>query len=307
MHPVLFQMFGVPLHSYGALLGLSLVIGWHLTLFFCVRAGMAARQMSLGVLCTAIAALTGARLLYVLTNTGRFHSLGEVLAVWNGGLVAYGGFLGGFVGAAVFCRRQRVSLLEFADCAVPSLCTGLLLTRVGCFLNGCDFGAPSEGPWAVHFPAGSPAFVTQQLQGVLPPHAMQSLAVHPTQLYEAAVGVLLLGAVQWRRRFAGQSLVVFTMGYALLRILIETVRADGERGQVGLLSTSQFIAVLTFFSAAGLLVYLRGFRTWWYGRPRAPAPVLVVRGFAGRACRCAAGRSHRRRRRSACDHPLCRE
>lgn len=257
MHPVLFHLFGMPLHSYGALLGLSLVVGWHLTLLHCVKGGLAARQMSLGVLCTAIAALTGARLLYVVTNAERFHSLGEVLAVWSGGLVAYGGFLGGFVGAAIFCRHQRVSLLKFADCAVPSLCTGLLLTRVGCFLNGCDFGAPWEGPWAVHFPAGSPAFLTQRVQGLLPPGAVASLAVHPTQLYEAAVGLILLGAVQWRRSFSGQSLVVFTMGYALLRFLIETLRADGERGQVGLLSTSQFIAVLTFLSAAGLLVVLR--------------------------------------------------
>ncbi len=256
MHPVLFHLFGVPIHSYGALLGLSLVVGWHLTLFHCVRQGMAARQMSLGVLCTAIAALTGARLLSVVTNTGRFDSLGDVLAVWNGGLVAYGGFLGGFVGAAIYCRRQRVSLLKFADCAVPSLCTGLLLTRVGCFLNGCDFGAPWDGPWAVQFPAGSQAFLTQRMQGLLPPGAVTSLAVHPTQLYEAAVGLILLGAVQWRRRFSGQSLVVFTMGYALLRFLIETLRADGERGQVGVLSTSQFIAVLTFISAGAFLVVL---------------------------------------------------
>ena len=257
MHPVLFHVFGVPLHSYGALLGLSLVIGWHLTLSHGAGSGMDARRMRLGVLCTAVAALAGARLLYVVTNTERFHSPSEVLAVWNGGLVAYGGFLGGFGGALLFCRRQRMSVLRFADCAVPSLCTGLLLTRVGCFLNGCDFGAPSEGPWAVHFPAGSPAFITQQLQGVLPRGALESLAVHPTQLYEAAVGLLLLGAVHWRRRFSGQSLVVFTMGYALLRFLIETLRADGERGQVGLLSTSQFIAVLIFVSAGALLVYLR--------------------------------------------------
>ena len=257
MHPVLFHLFGVPIHSYGALLGLSLVVGWHLTLFHCVKGGLDPRRMSLGVLGTAIAALAGARLLYVVTNPERFHALGEVLAVRNGGLVAYGGFLGGFAFAVVFCRVQRVSLLKFADCAVPSLCVGLLLTRVGCFLNGCDFGAPTQAPWAVHFPVGSPAFLTQRSEGVLPHGAVESLAVHPTQLYEAAVGLILLGAVSWRRRFSGQSLVVFTMGYALLRFLIETLRADGERGQVGLLSTSQFIAVLTFFSAAGLLVYLR--------------------------------------------------
>lgn len=257
MHPVLFHLFGVPLHSYGALLGLSLVIGWHLTLFHCGKQGFEARRMRFGVLGTAIAALAGARLLYVFTNSERFHGLGDVLAVRSGGLVAYGGFLGGFLFAVGFCRRQQISVLKFADCSVPALCIGLFLTRVGCFLNGCDFGRPSDVPWAMHFPEGSPAFLTQRLQGMLPAGAVESLAVHPTQLYEAAVGLILLGAVQGRRRFSGQSLVVVTMGYALLRFLIETLRADGERGQVGLLSTSQFIAVLTFSSALGLLMYLR--------------------------------------------------
>lgn len=257
MHPVLFQLFGVPIHSYGALLGLSLVIGWHLTLFQFGKRGLEVRRMQFGVLGTAIAALTGARLLYVVTNTERYHELGEVLAVRSGGLVAYGGFLGGFLFALGYCRRQQVSVLKFADCTVPALCIGLLLTRLGCFLNGCDFGAPSDLPWATHFPAGSPAFLTQRLQGLLPSGATQSLAVHPTQLYEAAVGLILLAAVRGRPRFSGQSLVVFTMGYALLRFLIETLRADGERGQVGGLSTSQFIAVVTFFSAFWLLVYLR--------------------------------------------------
>lgn len=78
MHPVLFQLFGVPMHSYGALLGLSLVLGWHLTLFHCVKAGLSERRMSLCVWCTAIAALAGSRLLYVVTNLERFHSVGEV-------------------------------------------------------------------------------------------------------------------------------------------------------------------------------------------------------------------------------------
>jgi len=59
-------------------------------------------------------------------------------------------------------------LLAWADCVAPSLCVGLALTRVGCFLGGCDFGRDWNGPWAVGFPAGSPAFVQQARLGLLP-------------------------------------------------------------------------------------------------------------------------------------------
>ena len=73
---------------------------------------------------TAVSAVVGSRLLYVFTNLDRFDNFVDVFKVWQGGLVAYGGFLGGFFGAAVFCRVKGIRLLAWADCAVPSLCTG---------------------------------------------------------------------------------------------------------------------------------------------------------------------------------------
>src|SRR6185369_16308249 len=130
----------------------------------------------------------------------------------QGGLVAYGGFLGGFVGSVLFCHRRGISILAWADCAVPSLGLGLMITRVGCLLYGCDFGRPFDGPWAIHFPIGSPAFNQQRMQGMLVPYATQSLGVHPTQLYESALGFALLIAmlvVRRYRRFTGEAFVAF--------------------------------------------------------------------------------------------------
>jgi phosphatidylglycerol:prolipoprotein diacylglycerol transferase len=128
-----------------------------------------------------------------------------------------------------------------------------MLTRIGCLLAGCCFGQPWDGPWAVRFPAGSPAFEQQALQGLLPAGATESLPVHPTQVYESLVGLALffvVSLVRRRQKFPGQALVAFFLGYAVLRYAIEVVRADTGRGTIGPLSTSQLIALVTLPAAA---------------------------------------------------------
>lgn len=259
MHPVLLRIGPVTLHSYGAMLGLSFVVGWHVTLALARRDGLDVRALRQGCLWVALCALLGARLLFVITNPGLFPGGSGVMALADGGVVAYGGFLGGLAGAAAFARLRGLGLLAWADCLVPALCTGLLLTRVGCFLAGCDFGRPWDGPWAVVFPSGSPAHAQQVAGGLLSSGAARSLPVHPTQLYESASGALLLPLAFWARRRranAGMALAVFAAGYASLRFGIETVRGDGQRGQVEGLSTSQLIALVTFLIGVALALRL---------------------------------------------------
>ncbi len=161
MRPVLFYLpFHVPIYSYGVMLALSLVVGWHLTLTLCERDGMSRELMGRCYTWTAVAAVIGSRVLYIIVNFDRFDSFIDVFKVWQGGLVAYGGFIGGFVGAALFCRLNGVRLLAWADCAVPSLCTGLMITRVGCLpVRQCDFWATVvEAVGDLTFPSTSPAY-----------------------------------------------------------------------------------------------------------------------------------------------------
>ena len=263
MFPVLMHLpFGISIYSYGAALCVSVIAGQWLAIRLATRRGLDAAELRRCCFWALGGAFIGARLLFVVTNLGRFDSLASVLRWWDGGVVAYGGFLGGFAGTLAFCLRYDLAFAEWIDCAAPSLCLGLALTRVGCFLAGCDFGTPWNGPWAVRFPAGSFAFTQQVEQGLLAPGAAQSLPVHPTQLYESLAGLLLLAiviAVRRRRAFAGQAFAAFVLGYAVLRAAIEVVRADLDRGGIGALSTSQLIAMLTFVSTAAL---------WWAARSR---------------------------------------
>lgn len=270
MLPVLFHLpYGLPIYGYGAMLALSVIAGRLLAVRLAEQGGMDADVMNRCCGWTLAGAVVGARLLYVVTNLDQFDRVIDVFQWWKGGVVAYGGFLGGFVGTVAFCRIHRIPVLAWVDCVAPSLCVGLMITRIGCLLGGCDFGTPWNGPWAIHFPAGSPAFQQQALLGLLPPGAARSLPVHPTQIYESLAGLTLLilvMAVRRRRMAPGQAFIAFVLGYAVLRSVIEVFRADLDRGAVGLFSTSQVIAAITFLSAAAL---------WYIRRGRARLPYSV--------------------------------
>jgi phosphatidylglycerol:prolipoprotein diacylglycerol transferase len=249
MHPILFkiplphwnlpkigELHAFPIYAYGVMLGLSLVVGWYISLTIAKNDGLPRETMANNYVVTAIAAIVGARVLYILTNLGEFHTLKDYVAIRSGGLVAYGGFLGGFLGSWFYCKRKGVRLMAWADAAVPSLASGLLFTRIGCYLFGCDFGKvlPETAPaWLKKlgtFPewhydhkagqfldsagyhaayadpnvkpqilSGSPAWV-QHLESFPQVRELHhSMPVHPTQIYESLCGLLLLGVLFWAR------------------------------------------------------------------------------------------------------------
>ena len=242
----------LPVYSYGAMLCLSIIVGWYLTLGLASKDGLPREVMANCYFVTAVAALIGARLLYVVTNMDEFSSFNDLFALRRGGLVAYGGFLGGFLGSWGFLHRHRIRLLPWADVAVPSLAAGLVITRLGCYLYGCDFGKPlsdSAPGWLKTigtFPkwadgtalegTGSPAWIQHVNQRGLSADTTASLPVHPTQLYEVGAGLLLLAlvfAARKHQRFRGQVFLAFTAGYGALRFALEVLRDDLERGTFG--------------------------------------------------------------------------
>jgi len=247
----------LPIYGYGVMLGLSLIVGWYLTLPLAERDGLPKDTMANCFVVTALAALAGSRVLYVATNPDEFKTAADLFALRNGGLVAYGGFFGGVLGSWAFLASKRIRLIAWGDDAVPSLAAGLMITRIGCYLFGCDFGKqlPEGAPAFLktlgtfpHWAAGtingdgSPAFVrhlelyrgTPQESELL--RMNTSFPVHPTQLYESLVGLLLLGLLYWQRkhmRFRGQVFLLFVYAYGFLRFVLELWRDDVERGSYG--------------------------------------------------------------------------
>jgi phosphatidylglycerol:prolipoprotein diacylglycerol transferase len=257
-HTVSYEAPNVPIYAYGVMLGASLVIGWYLTLPLSERDGLPKETMANCYVVTALAALAGSRILYAVTNPDEFKSVWDLFALRNGGLVAYGGFIGGLLGSWAFLAPKRIRLLAWADDAVPSLASGLLVTRIGCYLFGCDFGKrlPEGAPhwvktlgtfphWAAGTLAsgeGSPAYVRHldvyrgtPIESELV-KMNTSFPVHPTQLYESLVGLALLVLLLWQRkytRFRGQVFFLFVFAYGFARFLLELWRDDVERGSYG--------------------------------------------------------------------------
>lgn len=294
MHPILFKIpiIDLPIYSYGVMLGLSLVVGWYIVMYLGKKDGIPQEKLGNCYIWTAVSAIVGARLLYVITNFGDFRDAGfiDMINVRKGGLVAYGGFLGGFVGSWIYLRSQKIRLLPWADVVVPSLGSGLGITRIGCLLYGCDYGIPIpenassfekaigiQFPnWSQKFPElteqfqqavgcmtgpfhGSPAFHHHVREGLVAMSDATSLPVYPTQLMEIANGWIAFGLtmfVKQKTRFRGQTFLVFTAYYGITRSLFEMLRGDTQRGGIGIFSTSQIVGLTTFTAAAVAWVIL---------------------------------------------------
>jgi phosphatidylglycerol:prolipoprotein diacylglycerol transferase len=249
----------VPIYAYGVMLGTSLVVGWFIAMTLAKKDGIDQQEAGTIYMWTAVWSIVGSRLLYVITNISEFDSITQVVMVNRGGLVAYGGMIGGFLASVYCCRKRGIPLLQWADVAAPSVVLGTAITRVGCLLFGCDFGARSNLPWAIRFPQHSPAWNRHVELYQLPRAAEWSFPVHPTQIYESMVGLFLfamLMLIRKYRTFSGQVFLGWVLGYGILRPLIEIVRDDDQRGNVGSLSTSQFIGIVSVVLGIGLFIAL---------------------------------------------------
>jgi phosphatidylglycerol:prolipoprotein diacylglycerol transferase len=212
MHPILFRIpfphwklpaflgggeaSAFPIYSYGVMLCISLIVGWYLTLRLAQKDGLPRETMANCYVVTAIAAVVGARVLFILTNLSapeiwdastHRYLWGSIFSLRTAGLVAYGGFLGGMLGSWAYCRYVGVNLLAWADVAVPSLAAGVFITRIGCYMYGCDFGMPL-GP-------KSPQF-------------LQTLGTFPEWHYDLKSGSYLTAEAWSTAQHAGHSAIV---------------------------------------------------------------------------------------------------
>ena len=175
---------------------------------------------------------------------------------YNGGLAYYGGLVGGTLAVALLARRDGVPFRKLTDGVAPAVALGLFVGRIGCFLAGCCYGEVTALAVGTRFPAWSPASEGQYRAGLLAHPGEPSLPVHPTQLYEA-LGCLLIW--QWlaraplgaRRRFEGQVALLGLLTYAVLRTLVELVRADDRGVWLGV-STSQWLSLAIIVAVAVL-------------------------------------------------------
>lgn len=261
MHPVLFTIpigGGYPVTSFGALLATGFLVGTWMLGRLGARFGQnpeldEQRYADLGMW-ILVSAILGCRLMYVVVeefrHPGSYSSDPlRILAVWEGGLVYYGGFIAAFAVGIPAVRRWGMDWAWASDLALTAAFLGIFIGRWGCLLVGDDFGVATDVAWAITVPDPLPT-------GSLFPADLAGQTIHPTQIYMSLNALALFGVCRWllpRRAFTGQVACIGWMLYAIGRSVIESFRGDEVRGHVGALSTSQFISIFIF--AAGLAGY----------------------------------------------------
>jgi len=168
--------------------------------------------------------ILGGRIGYVLFYQPGFYlsNPAQILRVWEGGMSFHGGALGVIIAAFIYTGRHRIARISAGDLVALGIPPGLLLGRLANFINAELWGRPTDLPWGVAFPTEAAQFC---------PGVVGICARHPSQLYEAALEGLLLGAVLlwlvWRRgalKMPGVVMGTFLAGYGLARFAVEFVR-----------------------------------------------------------------------------------
>ncbi len=232
IYPFKFALGPLEITGYGIMLMVAFLTGGWLVTLELRRRGLAEDYAADMVAAAVIGGVIGAKLWYVALT----RDPGALLS--RGGLVWYGGFLGGTAAVILNGWRLRVPLRWTMQLVAPALAAAYALGRVGCFLVNDDYGRPSSLPWAVKFPQGLPPSTAgnmQHLFGLPVPAGTDPstvLAVHPTQLYEVA---LMLGAFfvlwVWRKRDrpVGWLFGLYLVLAGVERFLVEFLRAKDDR------------------------------------------------------------------------------
>jgi len=244
---------GIPpllLPGYGAMVGLAGVVAAAIVLGATRREGGDVRGTATTLLLAYVCALPGGYLYEWIRVTPEAVAHLSIAPYFHVGRAAYGGLIFASAAALWHLRERGASVGAFFDRCALALGVVYALVRLGCFLEGCDFGAVTESALGVHYPAGSLAAYEHVARHWIPA-GTASLPTHPTQLYEGAVaivGSLIALAVYPRVRRgrlpAGSAFAAWLLVYAVGRGAIEVVRGDPGRGVYAGLSSAQWTSLV---------------------------------------------------------------
>jgi phosphatidylglycerol:prolipoprotein diacylglycerol transferase len=217
-NPTALQLGPVAIHWYGlmyvvALLAFVLLGRYRLARRADLQQWLTVTDLDDLMFYGALGIVLGGRLGYVLFYKFDYYRehLGEIFAVWQGGMSFHGGLLGVLLVIALFARHKKVPFLQLGDFIAPLVPIGLAAGRLGNFINGELWGRPTDGTWGMIFP-----------------QAGDFLARHPSQLYQCAGEGVLLFVMLWlysaQPRAIGRISGLFLIGYGVLRFLAEFAR-----------------------------------------------------------------------------------
>lgn len=249
MHPVLFKIGPLSLYSYGFMLAIAFLVGIFASFYYAKREGIKPEAIFDLAIYVIIAGVVGSRLLYVIGRREEYRSnLSEIFMVQKGGLVFLGGLLAALLAIVFYARVKKINLWKLLDAITPGTVLGYALGRIGCFLNGCCFGLPTNAPWGVIFPPDSLAY-----------SYFPGQPLHPAELYSFLsmfMAFIALIIIYRFKRFDGQVFFWGLIIYSIYRFLVEFIRYSPIHW-LGL-TPSQWLVIPVAVLAAYLLVRFQG-------------------------------------------------
>jgi phosphatidylglycerol:prolipoprotein diacylglycerol transferase len=251
MCPILFHFGSFRIYAYGFFIAVGFVTA---ALLAVLKIRKSTSEVSFENIVdlffyTVLSGWIGSRILFVLVNFDVYReNPTQIFKLWEGGLIFYGGLILAVIVAFWYMKWHRLPIWKLADLISPLIALGLFFGRIGCFFAGCCYGKETSLPWAVVF--RNPDSL-----------ARLNVPLHPTQLYDAANGLVIFFFLSWmeeKKAFDGQIFCLFVFLYAITRFFIEIFRGD-PRGFVfgGLLSTSQAIGIVLAIFSVFMLFYIR--------------------------------------------------
>ncbi len=249
MHPILFNIFGLEIKTYGTLIAIGILLALFYIMKQAERENLDVQNALDITLYLVIAGIIGARIMYVIVEFRYYRDdLLSIFKVWEGGLVFYGGFLVALPVGYFLLKRKKMPPWKFIDIFATALPLGHAFGRVGCFMAGCCYGRETDVPWAVTFT--NPKGLAYQVLG---------LHIHPTQIYESIFNLLIFIILHFslkKKKFDGQNAILYVILYGTARFCVEFFRGD-DRGFIieNLISTSQGVALILVPAAIAFFIY----------------------------------------------------
>ena len=260
------SVFGFRIAFYGIIIGIGMLAGLWIAQSDAKRRGQDP-ELYLGfALYAIICSIIGARLYYVIFEWDYYkNNLLQIFNLRAGGLAIYGGVIAGTITMIVYTRMKKVSFFSMADTGVLGLVTGQIIGRWGNFFNCEAFGGYTDSLLAMRIRR---ALVNDNMLNAdvlnhrIVENGVEYIQVHPTFFYESCWNLCLLLFMLWFRRYKkydGQMLWIYLLGYGIGRFWIESLRTD----QLILFGTglpvSQALSLVLILVAAGNLIW-RGYQ-----------------------------------------------
>lgn len=241
----LFKIGSLTVHGYGFMIGIGFILAMLLAEYRAKKLGLREESVIDITIIAGLSGFLGAKLLYVIVEFDAFVKNPKAV-LGSAGFVVYGGIIAGVLCCMLYCKIKKLNFLEYFDLVMPEIALAQGFGRIGCFLAGCCYGKETSAWYGVTFPADC--------------LAPAGVSLIPTQLFSAAgdfIFAIILFILQRtlykkKKKTSGIVTAVYLMLYAVGRFLIEFLRND-PRGAVGVLSTSQFIAIFMFAAGAVML------------------------------------------------------